>query len=741
MKRPGISLKPAAIGDLLVRHGEKIAFAAVAALAVVMVLGGVNAVRTQAVGPTRTPKAVTDLANQASANIEATRNIPAERLPSRQPVAPLIDPWRPQQVKIAKAPDNRSLLSRPLFAELTKRTKPAVLPIEDLRAVAGVAVFPDPKADSPDQPAVAPQSPLEAEPPPEADPRRRPPRGKPPRGRERDGQGGLFGPDATMPPEMPDATTVQQSGVIAPFVVVTGLIPAGRQQAEYDRRFGSASFRDPRRDKPRWGVYIVERARIGAGGPGRWERLEVKNVDRDEQAGRIGVAAAPPAAGEAKPTPMVQESLPQAFFLQPEEREVGYAAGLPERIDGPWGTAVVHPWFLPRLEEFLENPDDNAEEEPAPVIVIDELLDDPKAKLGQSFRLEGVVLDESPARQKDVGLYKCRVRKGEPGGRAEIGTIGVTRDVVFAISERWGRQLTVEGTTAEPRTCNVRVRMDPVGKTPVARILAIELLADTGEVTETLDEPDPSPVAAGDGADGGGEVMPGPDGSGRRIPLAENRLFRFVDTAVKPGDTYRYRVKFALRNPNVRLSPKHLVDPGAAKDEFLVSEYSKETADVRVPEPTSLAARTIDRETAKKMRIKGDDLEVMVLAPSEKTGNFTLRSALIGVGGVANVEKNKGADVRFFGETIATDRILVDARGSQDERGGARAAEPAAPLEMLFLRDDGSFEFVTPAESEPQVRRYGGTLFRPGTQVPDDGRPDRTTRPERGTEPPPRVPR
>ncbi len=37
-----------------------------------------------------------------------------------------------------------------------------------------------------------------------------------------------------------------------------------------------------------------------------------------------------------------------------------------------------------------------------------------------------------------------------------------------------------------------------------------DLLADTGEVTETLDEPDPSPGAAGDGADGGGEVMPGP---------------------------------------------------------------------------------------------------------------------------------------------------------------------------------------------------------------------------------------
>lgn len=738
MKRFGFSLKPAAIGDLLLRHGEKLAFMTVVTLAALMVLSGINAVRSHSVGPDRTPKAVTDLARQASANIEAARRIPADRLPNRQPVAPLIDPWRPQQVKIAKAPENRSLLSRPLFAELTKRTKPAVLPIEDLRAVAGVAVLPNPKAESIDQVPIAPP-PRDAELPPEADPGRRPPRGKPPRSRGREGQAGLFGPDVTMPPELsPPSASPQQPGVITPFVTVTGLIPAGRQQAEYDRRFGSASFRDPRRDKPRWGVYVVERARIGAGGPGRWERLEVKNVERDEQVGRVGVAPTPPGgAGEAKAMLMEQEVLPQAFFLQPEEREVGYAAAVPERIDGPWGTALVHPWFIPRLEEFLEKPDEQ-EEEPAPVVGIDDLLEEPKAKLGNFFRLEGVVLDESPERQRDVGLYKFGVRKGARGGATEIGTIGSTRDVVFALSERWGRQLTVEGTTADARSCNVRVRMDPVGKTPVARILSIELLDDAGEVVDTLTEPDPAPVVAADAA--GGEAMPGPDGGGKGILLAENRLFRFVDTNVKAGETYRYRVKFALRNPNVRLSPKHLVDPSVAKEEFLVSDYSNETPDVRVPEATALVVRTSDRDTAKKMRIKGDDLEVMVLAPSEKTGNFTLRSALIGVGGVANVEKSKGADVRFFGDEVTTDRILVDARGPQDHRSGTRGIEPAAPLEMLFLRDDGSFEFVTPADSERQVRRYGSTLFRPGTEVPDDGRPDRGPRTDRGTEPLPRGP-
>ena len=36
-----------------------------------------------------------------------------------------------------------ALFDRPLMQELAKRAKPEVLPIEDLRAIAGVAVLPD----------------------------------------------------------------------------------------------------------------------------------------------------------------------------------------------------------------------------------------------------------------------------------------------------------------------------------------------------------------------------------------------------------------------------------------------------------------------------------------------------------------------------------------------------------------------------------------------------------------------
>ncbi|MFM7136860.1 MAG: hypothetical protein ACKO1M_07300, partial [Planctomycetota bacterium] len=224
---------------------------------------------------------------------------------------------------------------------------------------------------------------------------------------------------------------------------------------------------------------------------------------------------------------------------------------------------------------------------------------------------------------------------------------------------------------------------------------------------------------------GAGQPMGGE--LGQAVAGAENRLFRFIDTAVKPGESYRYRVKFALRNPNVGLASRHLADLTASKGEFLVSEYSNETAPVRVPEPVVLMARTIDKETRRKMKVKGEALEVMILAPSEKTGNYALRSTVTDLGGLANVAPalNKPGDIRFYGEPLATEAVLVDANGSQEDRADIRATEPPAPFEMLFLRPDGSFAVVSAAEGERPITRYGNTLFKPGTQLPDDGRPDR----------------
>lgn len=723
-----LSLSPSAIGGFFVNHGEKVVFAAIGCFALLLAWWGVDAVRTQSIKPDRKPEAVGSLATQATTNIDSVRKVPADRLPPRELLAPAIDPWRPQQVKIAPAPAAGALLNRPLFAELSKRTKPDVFPIEQLRAVAGIAVLPDPTVQ-----AVGPESlPRQPDltPPPQENPRRKPPRGRPQAGRESAGETSPFGLGGGLQPELTPATAApqQQPGKITPFVVVTGLIPTLKQQREFEQRFGSASFRDPRRDRPQWAVFLVERSRVVPGGTPRWEKMEVKDAARVEGRGGIGAGEMPGAAGVAGQQLMQPETLPPAFFLQPDESTVNYAAPLPQRIDEPWGGTGMHPWFLPKIEEFLAAGEQNPEQSPADAATtpLADLSATAKNHVGKELRLEAVQLEPDPERQRDVGLFKFAVTGTKPAAEVVIGTIGVTKEPVFAISEKWARQLSIDGTTSEPRACNLRCRVDLIGKTPVVRILELELLDAQGAVGDTFTEPEPQPVAAGEG------LLPGsglPIGGefGQAVAGAENRLFRFVDMAVKPGESYRYRVKFALRNPNVGLASRHLADVTTAKGEFLISASSNETAPVRVPEPIVLMARTIDKDTRRKMKLKGETFEVMILAPSEKTGNYALRSTVTDLGGLANVapELNRPGDIRFYGEALATESVLIDAHGSQEDRSDIKSTTPPEPLEMLFLRDDGSFAVVSAADGERPIRRYGGTLFKPGTQLPDDGRPDR----------------
>lgn len=732
MKKPALSLSPAAINGFLLAHVEKIVFVAAGIFALLLAWWGIDAVRSKAPPSDRGPQELTSLARKVEEHIAAARKPPAGRLPARRPLAPLIDPWRPGNVAIKPLPEGRTPLVRPLFAELTKRTRPDVFPIEDLRAFAGIAVLPDTRPD--EVPAAVAPRPEDAPTGSATDRKKKKKKpGDPP------DDVGLMGPDFGVTPELAEAPAKpEQPGKITPFVVVTGLVPTGRQQAEYERRFRGTSFRDPRKDTPRWGTYVVERILVGPGNA-NWERLEVKNVERFEDGGRVGAVPVPGDQKE-RPVPMEQESLPPGFFLQSDETEVAYAAAVPQRIDEPWGSAVVHPWFIPRIEAFLKGPKTDAEEGgPVRSLALGPLLDAPKDHVGQTLRIEGVVLDKEPERQRNVGLYKFAVKSRDGKVASQIDTIGLGGAVVFAVSDEFGKRLSVDGTTDRPRACNVRVRLDMVNKTPVARILEIELLDEAGASAGTQTDPDPQPVTAEGQFPG---APPAGPGGGPAIQLADSRLFRFVDTTVKPGATYRYRVKFALRNPNAGLAPRHLADPAIAKGDWLIADGS-ETTEVRVPEPTVLLARTIDKETAKKMRLKGDGLEVMVLAKSEKSGNFALRSVISGPGGIANVDMtlNKSGDVRFFGEKVVTDRLMIDARGPQADRRDLRSQEPPEPLEMLFLRPDGGFELVAAAESERQIGRYGHTLFRPNSTVPNDGRPDRADkpdRPDRSTEPPSR---
>jgi hypothetical protein len=699
MKRPSLKFDKNAILGFLLNHCEKFIVGLVGLIGLVLAWNGVNALRLKSVRSEQTPEAVSQLTSQTVRHIDATQKPPADTLRKGGDLAATIDPWRPQQVKIAPAPE-MAVFDRPLVQELAKRAKPEVLPIEDLRALAGVAVLPD----TTDPAMLAPP------------PGRGPamdgaaPDGQPARPGRRPRPGGR---GDEPPPEQPPAefnpAMAGQRGKVVPYVLVTGLVPVAKQRDEYLRAFGSAGFRDPQLDLPRWNQYRVERSVIGPDGtPVRWERLAVKNVDQFGQDG--GMAAVPP---NQAPEAMQQEMVPALFLLGSTDTDIGYVAQLPQRIDDPWGLEVVHPWFRSQLKKLLEEAAPGLLGD-APAVPIDakRLRDAAEEFDGQIGELAGMQIVGEPQRLGDIVAFAVKTADGAVAFPLE--GLGTGSRPVFAMSAAWARTLELDNGPRRDTPCSIRVRMEQLGKIRVAHILGISYPAAEGEAQEELADPAPFPFAAG-GGPGGGEFAGGLGGElgGGVLDGAEFRLFRFLDTTVKPGQRYRYRVRLSVRNPNFGIDRQYLADPTSAKGELLPSKESNETAAVVVPDATTLLVQTLTKEQVKEKKLKVGSLQVLVLAPSRDTGTYTLRSLITETGGLADVDSslNKPGDVRVKGDNVTTGRVLVDVRGRQDESG--KPGTPAETFELLFLRPDGSCEVVSAADSQRLSDRYMPTLDPP----------------------------
>ena len=147
-----------------------------------------------------------------------------------------------------------------------------------------------------------------------------------------------------------------------------------------------------------------------------------------------------------------------------------------------------------------------------------------------------------------------------------------------------------------------------------------------------------------------------------------------------------------------------------------------------VPDTMAILVQTLSKDEIKQMKLKTGSVQVLVLAPSRETGNYSLRSLLTDVGGLANIDStlNKPGDTRTKGENVATDRVLVDIRGRQEKP--AKIGNPPETLEMLFLKSDGTCEVVSAADSQRFYDRYMMTLepaagTDAGTGAPANGNP------------------
>ena len=215
----------------------------------------------------------------------------------------------------------------------------------------------------------------------------------------------------------------------------------------------------------------------------------------------------------------------------------------------------------------------------------------------------------------------------------------------------------------------------------------------------------------------GGMMGGGEGGMGMEMKLPEYRMFRFVDTTVEPGKTYRYRVQISVRNPNFGLPAQYLSQADLADKPILAAKKSEPSPLAHVPDKTGLLVRSLRKGETRKSKT---GYEVLVLAENPETGNYALKSLTTELGAFANFDKKqaKGPDAKNA-ESVTTNSLLVDARGRVEDgdskKGGTTG--PSEPLELLFLREDGTFSVASAADSQRDYERYAQTL-----PTADDGK-------------------
>ena len=314
MKRASISFNKDAVLDFLLRHAEKFVVAALGLGAAWMAWGGIRALWTESVRPNQLPAAIQAGVTQANAHIGSVTELPADLLTPHPSLTAEIDGWRSVKPKEARG---LALLDKPLFEDLARRTKPNVLPLEDVRAVAGIAVLEVKQAGAakPDQAGDGRG----------ARPSRR---GRPPAAEaQAEPQ-----PEPEQPPE-PAGTP----GRVVPYVIVTGMLPIAKQQAAFDEAFATVGFRDQKLDTPVWTDFEIERSLVEAG-KDAWQKLDLAAVLKL----RIGQWA----AADANRVPPVYQLSPDQDGRDRRLTPFGFCGLLPTRIDEPWGPEQFHPLVL-----------------------------------------------------------------------------------------------------------------------------------------------------------------------------------------------------------------------------------------------------------------------------------------------------------------------------------------------------------------------------------------------------------
>lgn len=700
MKKPSINLSKESIASFFLNHGEKLVVGLFGALACTLVWGGIDAVRTKPAKREQLPAVIVEHAGRTVKHIADSKGPPAETI-KRPSLAKLVEPWRENVVAAVAVP---RIFNTPLSDEKAKRSAPEVLPLIDLRVRPGwavIAVAQDPNQGMMMQPDMT----KETDDGKDRDKNKKKQKkgadpgdganwtssGSQKKGKSKFQMGGPMGPGGPMMgggegSSMQPFTQPVMPGKIIPYCLVTALVPANAQQEAFLRAFAFSGLQT-QADIPLWSDYRIERAEVPAGTAAAaelsWTRLDLNKVAKSaEEWNGIQPEIAPPdlQLDPAQIVPMDENAV----------QVVPYVFPLPRLAGDPWGIESLHPWVVEQLRKR------QVEQEKWEALALEEaeqasktnILGGPGAGTGASMG-PGAGMGRGMGRGMmppggSRGMMPPGMMPGGPTGRGADGG-----DSEGASTEGGGAR---------------GMRLPPSG-------MASRMGGPGGMMPPSMG---PGGMMGGGlgGGMGGGE---GDMGMERKLP--DYRMFRFVDTTVEPGKTYRYRVQISVRNPNYGLPAQYLSQADLADKPILAAMKSEPSPLAHVPDKTGLLVRALRRGEARKPKT---GYEVLVLVENAETGNYSLKSVPTELGAFANLDKKqaKGPDAKSV-ESVTTNSLLVDARGRVEDgdtkKGGTTG--PSEPLELLFLREDGTFSVASAADSQRDYERYAQTL-----PTADDGK-------------------
>ena len=705
MKKPSINLSKESIVDFFLNHGEKLVVGLFGALACTLVWGGIDAVRTKPAKREQLPTVIVEHAGRTVKHIADSKGPPAETT-KRPSLAKLVEPWREN---VVAAPAVPRIFNTPLSDEKAKRSAPEVLPLVDLRVRPGwavIAIAQDPNQGMMMQPDMTKENDDGKE----KDKNKKKqkggkgadagdvtlgvPPGSQKTGRSKFQMGGPMGPMGPGGPMMggegssmmPFASTVMP-GKIIPYCLVTALVPANAQQEAFMRALASSGLQT-QADIPLWSDYRIERAEVPAGTAAdaelNWTRLDLNKVAKSAEDWN-GI--------QPEIAPLDLQLDPSQIVPMDENavQVVPYVFPLPLLAGDPWGTESLHPWVVEQLRKR------QIEQEKWEALALQEAEQASKTNiLGGPGAGSGAPMGSGAGMGSGMGRGMM-----PPGGRGMMPP-GMTPGGPMGRRAGGGDS---EGASMEGGGSR-GMRTPPSG-------MSSRMGGPGGMMPPGMG---PGGMMGGGmgGMMGGGE---GGMGMGMEMKLPEYRMFRFVDTTVEPGKTYRYRVQISVRNPNFGLPAQYLSQADLADKPILAAKKSEPSPLAHVPDKTGLLVRSLRKGETRKSKT---GYEVLVLAENPETGNYALKSLTTELGAFANFDKKqaKGPDAKNA-ESVTTNSLLVDARGRVEDgdskKGGTTG--PSEPLELLFLREDGTFSVASAADSQRDYERYAQTL-----PTADDGK-------------------